>query len=52
MMENAYIYCLDLTSVWQRQRRRRSACVVERWRRRRLACARGRAVTAAEETAE
>jgi hypothetical protein len=66
MMENAYIHCLDLTSVWRRWRRRRPACIVERrWRRRkrptcavdqqrrrrrRSACTRGRVVAAIEET--
>jgi hypothetical protein len=41
MIKNAYICYLDLTSVWQRWRRRRPACAVERrrWRRKRPACA-------------
>jgi hypothetical protein len=42
MMKNAYIYCLDLTSVWRWRRRRRLTCAVERrWRR--PVCALGRA---------
>jgi hypothetical protein len=51
MMENAYIHCLNLTSVWWRWRRRRLACVIEgrRWRRR-SACSRGRVTAAVEET--
>jgi hypothetical protein len=52
MMENAYIYYLDLTSMWWWWRRR-PACAVERQRRRRRrpACACGRvgAVAVAEE---
>jgi hypothetical protein len=52
MMENDYIHCLDLTSVWRRRWRRRPACTVERRRRwrRRLACTCGRAVIVMEET--
>jgi hypothetical protein len=38
MMENVYIHCLDLISVWRRRRRRRPAC------------ARGRVAVAEEET--
>jgi hypothetical protein len=47
MIENAYIHCLDLTSVWRQRRRRRPACAVEwQWRwRKRLVCTRSRAVT-------
>jgi hypothetical protein len=43
---------LDLTLVWQRWRRRRPACAVERqWqRRRRPVCTCGRAVVVVEET--
>jgi hypothetical protein len=51
MMENAYIYYLDLTSMW-RWRRRRPACAVERRRRRRRrrpACTCGRVGAVAEE---
>jgi hypothetical protein len=40
MMKNAYIHCLNLTSVWRQQRRRR----------RRPACAHGRVVAVVEET--
>jgi hypothetical protein len=39
MMKNAYIHCLNLTSVWWQQRRRR----------RRPACAHGRVVAVADE---
>jgi hypothetical protein len=37
MIENTYIYCLDLTSVWRQRRRRRPVFV------------RGRAAAVAEE---
>jgi hypothetical protein len=51
MIENAYIHCLDLISVWWRRRRRMPACAVERWRwrRRMLVCMRNRAAAVEEE---
>jgi hypothetical protein len=50
MMKNAYIQCLDLTSVLRWQRRRRPMCVIERRRwRRRPACTRSRVAVAVKE---